>query len=334
MTTILAHPAVVIADRAGIPEKTFYIDVHVCDSRGQVVLQLGNQQTPVYPRSGIKLLQAVGAIESGTADHFGFSESEVALACASHRGEISHVAATKSMLLKTGLRIDHLGCGSAIPTNRDSYRQMLINETSSSALYHNCSGKHAMGLAWCVFKEEPLKDYLDVNHPLQRMNRYNMERFSGYHFQDSYALDGCSYPTWARPLSNWAQAMARIADPDGFDSATQRAVRTLLYAVEKHPLMVAGEGTFVSLFTRHFGNRVYVKNGADGVMCAAVPHLGIGIALKVRSGQKRAASMSLVAILEHLKVLTPEESLPWRESNRINAQGAIIGKLSTRLLLG
>jgi L-asparaginase II len=54
-----------------------------------VIRSQGDVERPVFPRSAIKALQCLAVIESGAAERFGFTDAEIALACASHGGEPS-----------------------------------------------------------------------------------------------------------------------------------------------------------------------------------------------------------------------------------------------------
>jgi L-asparaginase II len=51
---------------------------------------------------------------------------------------------------------------------------------------------------------------------------------------------------------------------------------------------------------QHFGARVFVKVGAEGVMCGALPGQGYGIAVKCADGQSRAAEVMMAATIARL----------------------------------
>jgi L-asparaginase II len=53
--------------------------------------------------------------------------------------------------------------------------------------------------------------------------------------------------------------------------------------------------------------RAFVKTGAEGVFCAAIPHAGIGIALKCEDGARRASEIAVAAVLAGIDVWLPEE---------------------------
>jgi L-asparaginase II len=46
-----------------------------------------------------------------------------------------------------------------------------------------------------------------------------------------------------------------------------------------------------------------IKIGAEGVMCAVLPELGLGIALKIEDGASRAAGIAMAALLRQCKVM-------------------------------
>jgi L-asparaginase II len=88
------------------------------------------------------------------------------------------------------------------------------------------------------------------------------------------------------------------------------------------PVLVAGEGRFDTIVMSALAPAVFTKGGAEGVHCAALPGLGLGIAVKVEDGAKRAAERALA---EAIAALLPEarpaladqlegEILNWRVS--------------------
>ena len=87
------NPVLVEVTRGDLVESRHRAAVAVVDAAGRVVLSAGDVERPVYARSAIKPLQALGFVETGAAEAFDCSDAEVALACASHDGEPEHVDA-------------------------------------------------------------------------------------------------------------------------------------------------------------------------------------------------------------------------------------------------
>ncbi|MGA8698153.1 MAG: asparaginase, partial [Xanthobacteraceae bacterium] len=56
-----------------------------------------------------------------------------------------------------------------------------------------------------------------------------------------------------------------------------------------------------------FGERVFVKTGAEGVYCAALPRQGLGVAVKCDDGASRAAQAIMTALIARFLPLTASE---------------------------
>ena len=76
--------------RGAITESRHRGHIVASEPNGRISAFLGSPETVTFLRSSAKPHQAIPLIASGAADHFGFSEQEIALACASHSGEPIH----------------------------------------------------------------------------------------------------------------------------------------------------------------------------------------------------------------------------------------------------
>ena len=97
------NPILVEVTRGGLVESCHRGAVAIADADGRVLLGLGDIERPVYPRSAVKALQAIPLIESGAAEAFGLRQAELAIACASHSGDETHIGAVRTLLAKAGL---------------------------------------------------------------------------------------------------------------------------------------------------------------------------------------------------------------------------------------
>ena len=98
----IAEPLVEVR-RGAITESRHRGHVVAVESDGNVVASLGAPHNVTFLRSSAKPLQALPLLVSGAAERFGFTDEEVALACASHNGEPIHTKVVASMLEKIGL---------------------------------------------------------------------------------------------------------------------------------------------------------------------------------------------------------------------------------------
>ncbi|HEX8664792.1 MAG TPA: asparaginase [Beijerinckiaceae bacterium] len=280
--------------------------VSVVDAEGTSVLALGDVECRVFPRSAVKALQALPLVEGGFVDKYGLTDAEIALACASHSGEPEHVAAATAVLAKAGQTPACLECGAHWPSNDDAARALAAAGKTPTALHNNCSGKHAGFVCLARGLREDPKGYVRPEHPVQRAIAAALEDVTGAsHTADVRGTDGCSIPTYAVPLPALAFGFAKFGAGVGMSKGCIRAAKRIRAAVAAHPFMVAGTGRFDTKVMERFGERVFVKTGAEGVHCAALPDLGYGIAVKCDDGAKRAAEAVMASVL--LRFLEAED---------------------------
>jgi L-asparaginase II len=326
-----ADPVLVEATRGAAVESRHRGACAVVDAQGKVVLALGDAERPVYGRSAVKPLQALPLIESGAADAYQLGAKEIALACASHRGEAMHVAAVGAWLGRLGLGVEDLECGAHLPTDPAAAQALIRTGAEPSALHNNCSGKHAGFLTTARHLGEKTRGYIEAAHPVQQRVRAVLEAMSGLDLARApTGIDGCGIPVIGLPLAAIARAMARLADPAGLGEARAGAARRILAAMAAEPLMVAGTGTFTSAVLAACGRSVVPKPGAEGMFCAALPGKGWGVALKIEDGAARASEVAMGAILGRLGALEPQaaQSLaPFLTPLIRNVAGRDVGRL-------
>ncbi|TIL96620.1 MAG: asparaginase, partial [Mesorhizobium sp.] len=66
------------------------------------------------------------------------------------------------------------------------------------------------------------------------------------------------------------------------------------------PFFVAGTGREDVALMEAAPGRIFTKGGAEGVHCAAIPELGLGIALKCDDGAGRAGEAMIATVLAKL----------------------------------
>ena len=294
----MSNPVVVEAMRGARVESRHRGAGAVVDADGAAALVFGEVDEPVFPRSAVKALQSLPLVESGAADALRLSEAEIALACASHSGAAAHVETAAAMLAKAGLDAASLACGAHWPLGEDAARALARAGQTPSPLHNNCSGKHAGFLCLACASGWQTKGYEQAAHPVQRAAKAAIEDVTGAALgEDVCATDGCSIPTYAVPLRALALGFARLATGARLAPRRAAAAKRIFAAAAANPAMVAGEGRFDTAVMRLFGRRVFVKTGAEGVYCAALPELGLGLAVKADDGATRAAQAMIAALI-------------------------------------
>lgn len=292
------NPVLVDVVRGPAVESRHRGAVAVVDAEGGVVLGLGDVDQPVFPRSAVKALQALPLIHSGAAERYRLTDAEIALAVSSHSGEPDHVATAAAMLEKAGRDVGCLECGGHWPMDPAAARALEARGGTPTALHNNCSGKHAGFICLaCELGEEPA-GYVGADHRVQAVVRASLEDLTGAsHTADVLGIDGCSIPTYAVPLPSLAYGFAKFGTGVGLSPDCGRAAARIRRAAAAHPFMVAGTGRFDTRLMERLGERAFVKTGAEGVYCAALPEAGLGIALKCDDGAGRAAEAVLAALI-------------------------------------
>lgn len=307
------QPAILAeATRGGRVESRHAGHAIVTDTDGKTVWSLGRDdaETTIFPRSTVKALLAIPLVETGAAERLGLTDDELALACASHNGEPEHAAIAARMLARVNRNVTCLECGTHWPTDDITARALAASGQNPNALHNNCSGKHSgMICLACDQKQDPT-GYILPTHPAQKAATEALAALTGVmHEERNRGTDGCSMPTYAIPLRALAQGFARFGTGTHMHADRATATRRLRHAVARSPFMVAGSRRFDTKIMSHLGPRVFTKMGAEGVMIASLPELGLGFAIKANDGATRAPELALAALLKHFgaPLWTPEE---------------------------
>ena len=97
-----------------------------------------------------------------------------------------------------------------------------------------------------------------------------------------------------------------MATGQGLEPVRAKASRRLMDACMAEPFYVAGTRRTCTELMGIAPGRIFVKTGAEGVFCAAIPEQGIAIALKCDDGAGRAADTMVAATLARFFRAEPE----------------------------
>jgi len=300
-----ANPVLIEAVRGDAVESIHRGSFAVVDAHGRVFMAAGNTNSAVFPRSAIKPIQALALIETGAAKAFGLGHANIALACASHNGEVTHTDIVGNWLKKIGCTLDDLVCGPSLPWTDEAKAALAKSGAEPSTLHDNCSGKHTGFLTVAKHLDHPILGYYRGDHPVQQRVIGIIEQMTGMDLFDApKGMDGCGIPTIAVPLGNLALAMARLGDPHDQPEERQKACARIRNAMAMEPYLIAGKGRFCTRLIDALGQAALVKMGAEGVYCATLTELGLGVAIKIDDGAERAAEAVMMRLLMKLDVLT------------------------------
>lgn len=324
------NPEIVEVLRGEIVESRHRGTIAVVDADGGLVLSIGDVERATFPRSAVKVIQALPLIESGAADAYGLTDAELALACSSHNGEAAHVETAAAMLAKAGRDGTTLECGAHWPARPEDIGAIYTaGSLKPDALHNNCSGKHAGFICFACHTGVDPTGYIQPDHFVQREVTAALADVTGSPLGvEVCGTDGCSIPTYAMPLKAIAHGFAKLATGIGLQPVRAAAAKRLFAAVMAEPFMVAGTGRFCTNFMAALPGRVFVKTGAEGVFCGAIPELGLGIAIKCDDGASRAAEVAMAAVTAHLLKLNGDpEIMRFIEPTLTNWNKIQVGRL-------
>jgi L-asparaginase II len=273
---------------------------------------------PVFARSAVKPLQALGSVRAGVLERFGLGDRHLALACASHGGSAAHVATVAEVLAACELVEDALACGPELPLDPRAARGVR-----PARIRHNCSGKHAFGLARCIAEDWPLDGYFRAGHRLQKAMRDCVVDACGLTAVAQEATDGCGMRTFAVPLSALARAFGALAG-GGLGPSGDRCAS----AMRAHPQLVAYDGAIDTELMRAEDGLV-AKIGAEGVLAVGLAD-GRALALKVRDGSVRAVAPAGVALVRSALGLAADVPESLAVAPIVNSRGVRVGELRAR----
>ena len=298
-------PLIVEVTRGDRIESRHEVDAVVVDSLGRLVESWGEPHRAVLPRSALKPIQALPLVDTGASDAFGLTDTELALACASHQGESRHEEVVTAWLSRLPGGTNSLACGAHPPLSEEAGQALAASGRPPTAVHNNCSGKHAGFLTVIAHLGFEVDGYLDPEHPLHVDHvTPAIERTCGVDLGAGRpAIDGCGIPVWSVALDRLANGWANLGESTAGSSAHR-----LLSAMRAEPFMVAGTGRACTRLIGTATGGTVAKAGAEGVFCAVVPDEHIGLALKARDGGARAAEAAATWLLAHLGHLDAEPS--------------------------
>lgn len=324
--------------RNNVLESSHLGHIAVVDYTGKLLYAYGDPFRQTYARSSMKPIQAIPVVETGAADRYAIDAADLSLCCASHNGEPRHRTRAMDMLTRAGQAEQALQCGTHVPRDEESYKQLIRKGQELTPVYSNCSGKHAGMILTAVHMGEDVSSYHLPEHPVQQrildavaeVTRYPKEKIR-------IGIDGCGVPVHCLPLANYAWGFARLARPETFEKPERReAVKRVTDAMVAFPEMVAGNKRYCTDLMSAFKGRIIGKAGAESVYCLGDRETGIGIAVKIEDGGPRAVNTVVNEVLRQLGIGVdgPLTALAEYTNPPIrNMSGKVVGQLTAEFTL-
>jgi L-asparaginase II len=294
---LYAAPVLAHYVRGGFVESVHRASVAAVAPDAAVLVGLGDVDSPVFPRSANKPLQAVAMVRAGLK----LAPELLSLACASHSGEPFHLEGVRRILAEAGLTEADLQNTADLPVDDQEREARIRAGLGKEPIAQNCSGKHAAMLATCVVNGWDTATYRDPAHPLQQAIAATLEELTGDTIAAT-AVDGCGAPVMALTLAGLARAFGRVASavpatPEG----------EVADAIRSYPAYLGGTRRDVTALIEATPGLI-AKDGAEAVYAVGLAD-GRGVAIKVADGYPRAKPVILAAVLRKLGVDSPALAL-------------------------
>jgi L-asparaginase II len=292
--------------RGGIAESLHLGHLIVLNADGSTYLSKGSPELPIFPRSAVKSLQASAMLKAGLV----VSDEELAIICASHSGNQSHIDLVIKMLEKRDIPVSALK--NAVDKPLGEKEKIAWGEKSPSQLAQNCSGKHAGMLITCKQNGWDMATYLDLNHPLQIAIKNEIEELAGEKVS-AVSIDGCGAPLFALSLIGLARSISNLV------KSNEAVHKQIVTACTTYPELVAGEGRLTTRMMKAVPG-LFMKEGAEGIEVCALSD-GRVIAIKIIDGSWRPVAPMIMGIFKRWGVAMPDESV------KIYGGGSVIGEV-------
>ena len=316
-------------------ESSHQVKVLVTNADGKTLISTNNDNEFFFPRSSIKIFQAIPFAMSNAIKNYKLSSKHIALACASHKGEKFHIRELKKWISRINLKTNNLQCGIHGPLDKKAYEKIIYSRKKFNELHNNCSGKHLGMLTSCLVNNHSVKNYLDYNHAHQRNIRKIFNKFTETKLSKrNYSLDGCSAPQYSFKIKNISKALNNLIKSYNDNYHYAEEVRTLVDSILKNPEFIGGTSSFDTKVIKASKGKVFCKSGAEGVFLFVDIKKEISGVIKISDGNERAIPITVINIFKKLKIMDKEELNNLEKKEKIELQNHAdkkIGHINLRM---
>ena len=313
-------------------ESSHQVKALVTNVDGKVLLSTNNDNEFFFPRSSIKIFQAIPFAMSNAIKNYKLNTKHIALACASHKGEKFHIKELKKWISKINLKTKNLQCGIHAPLDKNASEKIIYSRKKFNELHNNCAGKHLGMLTSCLVNNQSITNYLDYNHAHQKNIRKIFNKFTESKLsKKNFSLDGCSAPQYSFKIKSISRALNNLIKSYKNNYEYTDQVRTLVNSILENPKFIGGTARFDTKVIKASKGKIFCKSGAEGVFLFVDFQKEISGVIKITDGNERAIPIAILNIFKKFKVMSKVElkNLEKKEKFELkNHAGRNIGRIS------
>ena len=318
--------------RGKVVESSHQVKALITNTKGKTLLSTNNDNDFFYPRSSIKIFQAIPFAMSNAIKNYRLSSKHIALACASHKGEKFHIRELEKWISKINLKTNNLQCGIHGPLDKKASEKIIYSRKKFNELHNNCAGKHLGMLTSCLVNNHSITNYLDYNHTHQRNIRKILNKFTETKLsKKNFSLDGCSAPQYSFKIKYISKALNNLIKSYKNNYHYTEQVRILVDSILENPEFIGGTASFDTKVIKASKGKIFCKSGAEGVFLFVDIQKEISGVIKITDGNERAIPIAIIKIFKKLKIMNTEElkNLEKKEKFELeNHAGKKIGQIS------
>ena len=287
--------------RNHITETQHFGFVLVVDKKENIILKIGDDENKnFWLRSAAKPFQSSLIIKTGAYNKFKLTLQELAVCCASHTGTEEHTKTVQSVLDKIGLKKNDLQCCTHEPLDKETRNFLIKKDIKPNQLHNNCSGKHAGMLAVCVANGWDIQNYLDFEHPIQKMITKVIAELCNFEENKiNIGRDGCSAPVHALPHYKMGIGFLNLFLNKNYENIKK--------AFQQNPFLIGGNKRLDTEIIKASAGRLISKTAAGGLCITINLELEQALVVKSLDADMTARSIATIEVLKQLNWLSEEE---------------------------
>ena len=304
--------------RGNLIESLHEVKCYIGSLTGEKIFSTNNEKDLIYPRSSIKIFQAIAFSESNSINLYNLNKKQIALSCSSHCGENFHIKELLAWLKKINLSASDLKCGIHNPLHKISSEKLFLSGQKPYQLHNNCAGKHLAMLTSCLANNFTIKDYVNFEHPHQKNIRNIFSKFTeGKILKRHYGIDGCSAPQYAFTIKELQNALSNLLKSYYAKFEFSANIKIMIESILANPNYIGGSNNLDSNLIKISNKNILCKGGAEGVFLFIHLKKGIFGILKVKDGNERVLPSAVHTLFTKFNILDKKELKKFNSWNEL-----------------